>query len=222
MYTDDHRGRYVSRLEEPAPLRDPLTVTGEDDCLGRIWRDVHRYLPTTVVVERLGNKLSPSGPRRARWRGWFRLAFARRWLVMHATTVVVARCQSGELPVRARGAHATPGNGADLMRLAVPDQAASSGLVRARGRWCSGICRRGGRLQVRIVNDVALRPAARRYQIIGRGLDLVLVDHHQQGCPTTLQLGRRVAGVRPARARARCATVNRQPHRRPRRQPRLE
>ena len=51
VYTDDHRGRYVGRLEEPAPLRDPLTVTGEHDCLGRTRRDVHRDLPTSVVVE---------------------------------------------------------------------------------------------------------------------------------------------------------------------------
>jgi hypothetical protein len=65
MYTDNHRGRYVGRLEDSAPLRDPLTVTREHNCLGRIWRDVHRYLPTTVVLERLGNNLS------------------RGWLVLH-------------------------------------------------------------------------------------------------------------------------------------------
>src|SRR5436190_14157571 len=63
--TDDHRGRYVGRLEDSAPLRDQLTVTGEHDCLGWICRDVHRDLPTTVVIERLGDDLS------------------RRWLVMH-------------------------------------------------------------------------------------------------------------------------------------------
>src|SRR5215469_3537291 len=56
--TDDHRGRYVGRLEDSAPLRDQLTVTGEHDCLGRICRDVHRDLPTTVVIERLGDDLS--------------------------------------------------------------------------------------------------------------------------------------------------------------------
>jgi len=27
--TDDHRGRYVGRLEDSAPLRDQLTITGE-------------------------------------------------------------------------------------------------------------------------------------------------------------------------------------------------
>ena len=58
VHTDDHRGRDVGCLEEPAPLRDQLTVTGEDDCLGRIRRDVHCDLPTTVVLERLGDELS--------------------------------------------------------------------------------------------------------------------------------------------------------------------
>jgi hypothetical protein len=42
-------------------LRDPLTVTGEHDCLGRIRRDVHRDLPATVVLEPLGDKLSRDG-----------------------------------------------------------------------------------------------------------------------------------------------------------------
>jgi hypothetical protein len=58
VYTDDHRGRYVGRLKVPAPLRDQLTVTGEHDCLGRVYRDVHRDLSTTVVLERLGDELS--------------------------------------------------------------------------------------------------------------------------------------------------------------------
>ena len=57
--TDDHRGRYVGRLEDSAPLRDQLAVTGEHDCLGRVRRDVHRDLPATVVLERLGDELSP-------------------------------------------------------------------------------------------------------------------------------------------------------------------
>src|SRR6516225_9910137 len=56
--TDDHGGRYLGRLEDSAPLRDQLTVTGEHDCLGRICRDVHRDLPATVVIERLGDDLS--------------------------------------------------------------------------------------------------------------------------------------------------------------------
>src|SRR5215471_1571040 len=59
--TDDHRGRYAGRLEDFAPLRDQLTVTGEHDCFGRICRDVHRDLPATVVIERLGDEL----PRRS-------------------------------------------------------------------------------------------------------------------------------------------------------------
>jgi len=53
--TDDHRGRYAGRLEDSAPLRDHLTVTGEHDRLRRICRDVHHDLPTTVVIERLGD-----------------------------------------------------------------------------------------------------------------------------------------------------------------------
>ena len=57
VHTDDRRGRHVRRLEERAPLRDPLTVTGEDDGLRRIWRHVHRHLPTSVVLERLGDEL---------------------------------------------------------------------------------------------------------------------------------------------------------------------
>ena len=60
MYTDDHCGRYVGRLEQPAPLRDSLTVTGEDDCFGRIRRNVHRDLPSTVVLEHLSDELSGS------------------------------------------------------------------------------------------------------------------------------------------------------------------
>src|SRR5436190_16248155 len=63
--TDDHRGRYVGRLEDPAPLRYHLTVTGEHDRLGRIRRDVHRDLPTIVVLEPLRDELSRDGPRRS-------------------------------------------------------------------------------------------------------------------------------------------------------------
>jgi hypothetical protein len=50
MYTDDHGGRGVGLLEQLAPLRDSLTVTGEDDCFGRVWWNVHRDLPSTVVL----------------------------------------------------------------------------------------------------------------------------------------------------------------------------
>ena len=41
MYTDDHCRRYVGLLEQPAPLRDSLAATREDDCVGRIRRNVH-------------------------------------------------------------------------------------------------------------------------------------------------------------------------------------
>src|SRR5580698_2900818 len=58
MYTDDHCGRYVDLLEQPAPLRDFLTVTAEDDCFGRVLWNIHRDLPSTVVLEHLGDKLS--------------------------------------------------------------------------------------------------------------------------------------------------------------------
>jgi hypothetical protein len=55
VYTDDHRGRYTGCLQEPVALQDQLTVTGEHDCFGRIRRDVHRDLRTTLVLEPLGH-----------------------------------------------------------------------------------------------------------------------------------------------------------------------
>src|SRR5580658_10856215 len=58
MCTDDHRGRHVGLLEHPAPLRDSLTVTGENNRFGRILWNVHRDLPSTLVREHLGDKLS--------------------------------------------------------------------------------------------------------------------------------------------------------------------
>src|SRR5580658_5944813 len=58
MYTDDHCGPCVCIFEQPAPLRYSLTVTGEHDCLGRVRWNVNRDLPSTVVLERLGDKLS--------------------------------------------------------------------------------------------------------------------------------------------------------------------
>src|SRR5580704_2020667 len=58
MDTDDHGGRYVGLLEQPAPLRDSLTVAGEDDCFRRLRWNVYRDLPSTVVRERLSDKLS--------------------------------------------------------------------------------------------------------------------------------------------------------------------
>jgi hypothetical protein len=62
------RKRVELQVSQRAPLGDQLTVTGEHDCLGRICRDVHRDLPTTVVIECLGDDLS------------------RRSLVMHDRT----------------------------------------------------------------------------------------------------------------------------------------
>jgi hypothetical protein len=56
--TDNQRGGHVRRLQDLAPLREHLPVTGEHDCLGRIRRDVHRDLPTAVVLERLGDELA--------------------------------------------------------------------------------------------------------------------------------------------------------------------
>src|SRR5580700_6700626 len=79
--TDDHRGRYVGRLEDSAPLRDQLTVTGEHDCLGRICRDVHGDLPATVVIERPGHDLS------------------RRSLVMHDRNLRSAHTPDAHIPL---------------------------------------------------------------------------------------------------------------------------
>jgi hypothetical protein len=88
VYTDDHRGRYIGRLEEATPPRNPMTVTGEHHYLGRIRRDVHRDLPTTVVVERLGDKLSRYrvGPRRS--RRWFGNAVAAGCVVIRCRTPI--------------------------------------------------------------------------------------------------------------------------------------
>ena len=56
--TDDHRRRDVKCFEKPTPARDQLTVTGEHHCLRRVRWDVHRDLPSAVVIERLGNEVS--------------------------------------------------------------------------------------------------------------------------------------------------------------------
>ena len=68
VHTDDHRGRDVGRLEDFAPPGSQLTVTGEHHRLGRGRRHVDRDLPTTVVLERLGDEPS------------------RAWLVIHGRT----------------------------------------------------------------------------------------------------------------------------------------
>jgi hypothetical protein len=43
-------------------------------------------------------------------------------------------------------------------------------------------------LQVRVVDHVTLGSAARRYQVIRHGLDLIRIAHHQQGRPTAIEL----------------------------------
>jgi hypothetical protein len=58
MYTDDHCGRYGGLRKQLTPLRDFLTVAGEDDCFGPIRWNVYRDLPSTVVLEGLSDKLS--------------------------------------------------------------------------------------------------------------------------------------------------------------------
>src|SRR5579859_2854504 len=58
MDPNDHCGRYVGLLEQSAPFRNPLTVTGENDRFGRLRWNVHRDLPSTVVLEHPGDKLS--------------------------------------------------------------------------------------------------------------------------------------------------------------------
>ena len=65
VHADDHRGRHSGRLQDSSPLRYQLAVTGEHDCLGRIRREVHRDLPATVVLQRLGDELSRDG--QCRW-----------------------------------------------------------------------------------------------------------------------------------------------------------
>src|ERR1700723_1656564 len=58
VYTAVHCGRDVGLFEQPAPLRDSLTVAGEDNCFGRDRWNVYGDLPSTVVVERLSDKFS--------------------------------------------------------------------------------------------------------------------------------------------------------------------
>src|SRR6185437_666197 len=58
---DNHGRRYVGGLQEAAPLRDQLAVTGEHDRRWRNWRHVNGHRPATVVIERLGDELSRGG-----------------------------------------------------------------------------------------------------------------------------------------------------------------
>jgi hypothetical protein len=48
MYTNDHCRRHVGLLQQPAPPRDSLTVSGEDDCFGWVRWNVHRHLPSPL------------------------------------------------------------------------------------------------------------------------------------------------------------------------------
>src|SRR5262245_18101232 len=66
MCTDDHRGGQVGRFEDPSPESDQPAVTAEDYGLGGTRRDIRRDLPSTVVVERLGDELAVIG---RHWRG---------------------------------------------------------------------------------------------------------------------------------------------------------
>src|SRR5262249_46583765 len=111
-------------FKKPAPLRDQLTVTGEYDRLGRIWRDVHRDLPTTVVVEPLGDKFARDrvGPRR-RCLGEFVHAFT----LPPCLRLRGARPGHGALPAARGGADGTAGQ---VLPDAVPDRGAV-GVVRA-------------------------------------------------------------------------------------------
>ena len=90
--TDDHCGRDIGRLEKPAPPRDPLTVSGEDDSLCRFRWDIDRHLSATVVSKRLGDQFSRY------WVGirWFRrrvgTALARSCLVTHVHTSSLEDC----------------------------------------------------------------------------------------------------------------------------------
>ena len=53
VYADDHCGRPAGLLEQR--LHD---VTGEDDCFGRVRWSLNCDLPSTVVLDRFGHKLS--------------------------------------------------------------------------------------------------------------------------------------------------------------------
>jgi hypothetical protein len=61
MCTDNQGGWYADRLKDTTPLRNQLTITGEHDCPGRLWWDIHRDCPATVVLKCLGDKFSCEG-----------------------------------------------------------------------------------------------------------------------------------------------------------------
>src|ERR1700744_458856 len=91
VYTDDHCGRYVGLLEQHAPLRNFLTVAGEDDCCGRIRWNICRDLTSTVVLERLSGKLSREYADglggRPRWLTWLAVAVIE-CLLLHGVVFI--------------------------------------------------------------------------------------------------------------------------------------
>ena len=102
MYADDHGGGYVGRLEDSTPLRDPLTITGEDDYLGRIRRDVHAHLPTIVIRKRLCDEASRYWVGTRRFRRWSGTAFAPDCVIIHVRlSILGSRHGSGKLSTRA-------------------------------------------------------------------------------------------------------------------------
>src|SRR5579862_2012378 len=58
MYTDEHCGSQVRLLKQSTPFRNSLPVTRKDDRFPSIRWNVHGDLPSPVIVERLGHKLS--------------------------------------------------------------------------------------------------------------------------------------------------------------------
>jgi hypothetical protein len=75
-----------SAASDSAPLRDQLTIAGKPDCLRKTRRDVHRDLPTTVVIERLGNELSRYRVGTCRFRRCLGTACANGRLVIDGRT----------------------------------------------------------------------------------------------------------------------------------------
>jgi hypothetical protein len=55
---NDQGRRQIRSLKTPSPVRDHVAVTGEYNRRWRIGWDVHRDLPTIIIVERLGNNLA--------------------------------------------------------------------------------------------------------------------------------------------------------------------
>ena len=68
---DDHDRWHVRSLKSPAPLRDQLTVTGEDDRLRWLRRDVHRDLSAIIVGECLDENFARERVGSRRFRRYF-------------------------------------------------------------------------------------------------------------------------------------------------------